>query len=78
MSCNFHGVFAVIVNGLDPSPFAVAVIEMSPTWPLKFVPVLETVIWASVVADRLTLESDCVTAHDVDAPPVELSVTDVG
>jgi hypothetical protein len=75
---NFHGVLAVIVNGLDDSPFAVATIEMSPTFPLKCVPVLETVIWAPVEADSVTLESACVSAHDVDAPPVDVSVTDVG
>jgi hypothetical protein len=35
LSTNFHGVFAVMANGLDGTPFAVAVMEMSPEEALK-------------------------------------------
>lgn len=41
---SFQGVFAVIVNGADAAPLAVAVIVMSPICLLKWVPVLVILI----------------------------------
>jgi hypothetical protein len=75
---NFHGVFAVMVKGADCTPLEVAVIEMSPFCPLKWVPVLAIMIWAPVVEDKLILASDWDTDQDVDEPPLEVRVTEVG
>lgn len=57
LKTSFHGVLAVMVNGVDAIPFAVAVMEMSPTCLLNFVPVVDTVVVAPVAGDRVTLLS---------------------
>ena|SRR5580765_6562690 len=71
------GVRVVIENGLDVSPFAVAVILTSPTLELNAVPELSTLIEEPVKDETVILLAPAVMFHVVEEPPLEVSWIEV-
>ena len=71
------GVLVVRENGLEVTPFAVAVIWTSLTAELNAVPELSTLIDAPVKDESVILLDPAVVFHVVDDPPLDVRVIEV-